>query len=313
MILNRWNMDKSGFIGIGRQRSVAGLFLYMFLIAQCAVAQPVKNQFFALHNIIRGDSTYNTFDKQVELIKAAGYDAIEINQIDSFDGMKEALDKHHFKGAYFYVKLKLEEPYIDPRLRGDINRLKGSGVIIAPFIVSESKKFKPSQHEADTLVVRLIHQISDWAKDANLEIAIYPHLGFYVERTGHALELVKLINRKNVGLSFNLCHWLATTTEAERSSLNEQLKNLRPYLKMITVSGANNVMSREKSVWEDYILPLGKGTFDTYGLLRYAVRDLKFQGPIGVQCYNIKGDKPTLVQNTINVWRTYRARLEANK
>ena len=289
------------------------LCICLLQTVQSAIGQPVRNEFFTLHNIIRGDSAYNTFDKQVQLIKNAGYDAIEINQLDSFDDMKEALDKYHFKGAYFYVKLKLEEPYLDTRLKSCIDRLSGTGVIIAPYIVSESKKFKSSSHEADTLVIRLVRQISDWATSAKLEVAIYPHLGFYVERTGHALELVEKINRKNVGLTFNLCHWLATTSEQERATLKMQLKALRPYLKMITVSGANDVMSMQKSVWEDYILPLGSGSFDTYGLIKYAVRDLKFQGPIGVQCYAIKGDKPELVRNTIAVWKTYKARLAGNK
>ena len=99
---------------------------YILLILICSnslLAQKVKNEFFALHNIIRGDSTYNTFDKQVELVKNAGFDGIEINQIESFDGMKSALDQFQFKGSYFYVKLQLGEP-IDNRLESAINAMK---------------------------------------------------------------------------------------------------------------------------------------------------------------------------------------------
>lgn len=61
------------------------LRVYFFLLffwlgcAAIASAQKIKNDFFTLHNIIRGDSTYNTFDKQVELVKKAGFDGIEIN------------------------------------------------------------------------------------------------------------------------------------------------------------------------------------------------------------------------------------------
>ena len=63
---------------------------YIILILICShslLGQKIKNEFFTLHNIIRGDSTYNTFEKQVELVKNAGFDGIEINQIESFDGM----------------------------------------------------------------------------------------------------------------------------------------------------------------------------------------------------------------------------------
>jgi sugar phosphate isomerase/epimerase len=291
--------------------------LFILILLSCLYnignAQKLTNEFFTLHNIIRGDSIYNTPDKQVELIKKAGFDAIEINQVENFESMKASLDKYQFKGAYFYVKLKLEEPYFDKRLADYIQQLKGTNVIIAPFIVSESKKFKPSSHDADTLVVRLVRQIADMAKKSNLQVAIYPHYGFYVERTDHALALVKEINRKNVGLTFNLCHWLATTSQSERSTLKPHLKELSPSLKMITICGANDVVTQQKNVWDDYILPLGTGSFDTYDLVKYMVKDLKFKQPIGVQCYNIKGNKPLLVQNTITVWKEYKKRLEKVK
>ena len=286
------------------------LFLLSLLLATQLPAQQIKNPFFALHNIIRGDSTYNTFDKQVELVKNAGFDAIEINQVANFKGMKAALDKYQFVGAYFYVRVTLEAPYFEPDLAQYIAQLKGSNTVIAPFIISESKRFKPSSHEADTTAVRLMRQVAGWAKSAGLQVAIYPHFDFYVEKHSHALDLVKQAKRKNLGLTFNLCHWLATTTLQERAALKTDLKAMRPHLKMATICGANDVVTQQKTIWDDYILPLGSGNFDTYELVRYLVQDLKFKGPIGVQCYNIKANKPQLVQNTMAVWTQYKTRLE---
>ena len=302
---------------VGKKKTKMALriqFLFLFWIGcvTIASAQKIKNDFFTLHNIIRGDSTYNTFDKQVEFIKKAGFDGIEINQTQSFEGMKAALDKHQFTGSYFYVRIELKEPYIDKRLEQYIQQLKGSKTIIAPFIIATAS-FKPSSHEADTLVVRLLTQISDWAKASGLQVALYPHHGFYVERTDHALTLIKQIDRKNVGLTFNLCHWLATTSNSERLALKPHLKELKPYLKMVTICGANDVITQQKTIWDDYILPLGSGSFDTYGLLKYIIKDLKMRVPIGVQCYNIKSDKPQLVLNTISVWQDYKKRLENEK
>jgi hypothetical protein len=79
---------------------------------------------------------------------------------------------------------------------------------------------------------------------------------------------------------------------------------------MITISGANNVISEKKAVFDDYILPLGTGNFDTYDLVNFMVNALKYKNPIGVQCYNIKGNKPQLIENTIGVWKAYKTRLE---
>jgi sugar phosphate isomerase/epimerase len=286
------------------------IYSVLLIYTQSVFAQKVRNQFFAFHNIIRGDALYNTFDKQVEFVKSEGFDAIEINQIENFAEMKAAINKHQFKGAFFYVKLKLEPPFYDSGLEDCIKKLKGTNVIISPFIVSETKRYKPSTHDADTLATHLLQQIGDMAKKSDLEVAIYPHYSFYVERTDHTLALAKQVNRKNVGLTFNLCHWLATTNQQERMMLKPHLKELNPYLKMITISGANDVISQSKVIWDDYILPLGQGSFNTYELVRYIMKDLKFKKPIGVQCYNIKGDKVALVKNTISVWESYKNRLK---
>lgn len=294
----------------GIKPAVAGALLSALIALQVGAQ---GNFFFPLHNIIRGDTVYDTFDKQVAFIKKAGYDGIEINQVDSFNGMKAALDKHRFPGAFFYVKVKLEEPYFEPLLEESIRRLKGSKTIISPYIVSESRRYKPSSGEADELAVRLIRQVADWAGQSGLEVAIYPHVFYYVERAGHALDLAQKADRKNVGLTFNLCHWLATTDAAQRATLREDLKQMLPYLKMMTICGANDVVSEQKNIWDDYILPLGTGSFDTYELVKYVLKDLKFKGPVGVQCYNIKGDKQGLVLNTMTTWKTYKTRLRGEK
>lgn len=288
------------------------------LLTSTALAQrvrPIENDFFVLHNAIRGDSTYKTFDEQVAFIKELGYDGVEINQLDSFGGMKAALDKHQFTGSYFYVKINVDTPDLDPRIEPDIRALKGSKTILAPFFVSDSKRYAPSSGEADTRVVQQMQQLADWAETAGLQVALYPHVGFYVERANHALRLVRQINRSNLGLTFNLCHWLATTAKADRPRWRKLLTTLKPYLKMITISGANDVeavgmKNGPGGIWSQYILPLGTGSFDTYELVRYAVQDLSFRGPIGVQFYAMKGDKPTNLRNAMAVWQQYKTRLE---
>lgn len=283
--------------------------ILLILSFQTTYSQNIKNDFFTLHNIIRGDSVYNTFDKQVVLLKSAGFDGVEINGEDSFDGMKAALDKYKFHSSYFYVKLQLDTPYIDSRLGDYIRQLKGTKTIIAPYIVS-NKKFPRGTHGADTVVVRLLRELADMAQRSGLPVAIYPHNTFYVERTDHALSLAKAVGRKNLGLTFNLCHWLASTSLPERDQLKPHLKELAPYLKMITISGANNVITQQPNVWDDYILPLESGSFDTYELVRYCIKDLKLKVPVGVQCYNIRTNKYELVQHTAKVLKDYKQRFK---
>ncbi|RCR70715.1 sugar phosphate isomerase/epimerase family protein [Larkinella punicea] len=292
-------------------------FFAALLLSGCVLAQKgskIQNHFFVLHNAIRGDSTYKTFDQQVAFIKSLGYDGVEINLLDSFEGMKAALDKHRFTGSYFYIKINLDSPTLDPRIEPYIRALKGSKTVLAPFIVSDSKRFTSPSVTADSIVVSQLRQMGDWAKAANLQVAVYPHVSFYVEKIDHALRLVQQIDRPNVGLTFNLCHWLATTPKADRGDWKGLLTTLKPHLKMMTISGANDVDAAgmdngPTGIWNQYILPLGTGSFDTYELVRFAVQDLKFRGPIGVQCYAMKGDKPTNLRNTMVAWQQFQSRL----
>lgn len=293
------------------------LFFLLLLVSANGWAQrgrKVQNPFFTLHNAIRGDSTYKTFDQQVAFIKSLGYDGVEINQLDSFEGMKAALDKYGFTGSYFYLKIDLDSP-LDPRIEPAIRALKGTQAVVAPYIISSQKRFAAPSASADSLVIQHLRSVAEWAREAHLPVAIYPHLGYYVQQTEHALRLAQQIDRPTVGLTFNLCHWLATTPRANRSDWKRLLTDLKPYLKMMTISGANNVdasatTNGPNGVWEQYILPLGTGSFDTYELVRFAVQDLAFRGPIGVQCYAMKGDKPTNLHNAIAIWRQYKTRLE---
>ncbi|MEO6000262.1 MAG: sugar phosphate isomerase/epimerase [Chitinophagaceae bacterium] len=286
--------------------------LLMCFVFKDSFSQKIKNDFFTLHNIIRGDSTYNTYDKQVELIKNTGYAGMEINSEDMFDEMKASMDTYKLPSSYFYVRIRVDTPHMDSRLEGFINKLKGTKTIIATYIVG-STQFPADSHGADTMVIRLLKQVSDWAGNAGLQVAIYPHFGYYIQRTDNALALIKSIRRENLGLTFNLCHWLATTSLEERNGLQSHLKELSPYLKMITISGANNVITQKTNIWDDYILPLGSGSFDTYGLLKYCLSDLKLKVPVGVQCFNIKTDKYQLVKHTMSVWNEYKQSLEAAK
>lgn len=261
-------------------------------------AQKLRNEFFVFHNIIASDKTYNSYESQVKLVKSSGFNGIEIGSEESFEELFEAIEKNDFKCSSFYVKLKVEDKQVPASLAQYIKKLKGSGTVISPHIERETRKSGgPSEYE-DEAVVKLLQQLSVLCSESKLQIAIYPHHKFYLETTSHALSLVKKVNRENVGLGFNLCHWLATTNEQERANLYPHLQTLRPYMKMMSICGANNVISREPMIWNDYILPLGQGSFDTKGLVAFVTGKLNYRGPIGIQAYNIKGDKPDLLSST---------------
>jgi sugar phosphate isomerase/epimerase len=235
---------------------------------------------------------YNSFEKKANLIKESGFNGIEIFELDQFNEKFNAILKLGFKPSSLYTKLNLDEAELDPRLVDAIKMLKGLGTIICPYIIKKnSVSLHSRDKEVDKIAIHLLRKLSDLADESGLQVAIYPHLNFYVEKVDHAAMIAKKANKKNLGLSFNLCHWLATTNKDERLELNNQIKTLSPYLKMISINGANNIISLKSNIWGDYILPLGEGNFDVKGLVKYVAIDLGLNIPIGIQCFNLKGNK----------------------
>lgn len=268
------------------------------ILCQCVVAQKINNEFFVFESILTIDPNYDTYEKKVKLIKESGFNGIEIFELDQFDQKHTAIQQHQFKGSFLYAKVDLDQPQLDPRLIDAIKKLKGAGTIICPYIIKNNTSSKGPNNETDKVAVQLLRQLADLAKQSELQVAIYPHIYFYVEKTGHAMQIAKKVNKRNLGLTFNLCHWLATTNDAERLKLDNELKKLSPYLKMMSINGANNVLSKKSNIWEDYILPLDEGSFAVKWLVKYVAVDLGLNIPIGIQCFSLKGDRE-LVNRTM--------------
>jgi hypothetical protein len=52
------------------------------------------------------------------------------------------------------------------------------------------------------------------------------------------------------------------------------------------------------------IRPLDEGTVDVRGLVQFLAQR-GYAGPVGLQCYAIKGDPETLLRRSLNVWQSW--------
>ena len=100
-----------------------------------------------------------------------------------------------------------------------------------------------------------------------------------------AIRLVKKVDRKNVGVSFNLCHFLKLDDE---KNVELRLKEAMPYLLAVSINGADGGQTNRMD-WNRLIQTLDRGSFDVGRVLR-TLKQLGYTGPIGLQCYAIPGD-----------------------
>ena len=170
-----------------------------------------------------------------------------------------------------------------------IKQFKGTGTDLWLYVQGKNKA---SEENA----VKLITEIADIAKESGLKVAIYPHHGFYVATAKDALRLFKKVNRKNVGLTFNLCHELRAGNEKDFDAI---IKEIAPHMIMASINGADS-----KGGWDKLIQPLDKGSIDVSTLIK-KLNAAGYKGPIGLQSYNVKGDQEENLKRAIEAWRNF--------
>lgn len=258
--------------------------------------------FFAM-STITGDADHASYESQAKMMRELGYAGWAPIGVQNVPEMLKALDAQGLKMFALYVGANLDpdQPPYDPKLKDVIHTLEGRDTILWLYVLS--KKHKPSSPDGDERAVTIIREIADLAAKAHLRVALYPHVGFYVARVEDAVRLARKIERPNVGVTFNLCHWLSLDHGKNMETL---LRLAMPHLLLVTINGADS----EGTGWDRLIQVLGRGDFDVYGFLK-KLRKLGYKGPIGLQGYGLKGDVHENLRASMNAWQAYSARLAA--
>ncbi|MBN2476920.1 MAG: sugar phosphate isomerase/epimerase [Pirellulales bacterium] len=263
--------------------------------SEAAAAPRTPPAFFAFDNGT-GRGTLPP-EAQAKMLKELGYAGIGYTGATGIPEMLAALDRHGLKMFSTYVGATLgpEGSSFDPNLPEAVRALKGRETILWLYITGNAPN-------GEDQAVEVIRQVADLAEPAGLRVALYPHVGFYVARVEDALRLAEKADRKNVGASFNLCHWL---------KLDHQ-RNLQPLLKasagrllLVSINGADGGETNAMG-WDRLIQTLDRGSFDVGKFLR-ALAAHGYTGPVGLQCYAVPGDVRENLQRSMAAWRKYTA------
>ena len=250
--------------------------------------------FFAMDTATKDDK-HKTAKEQVDMVMELGYAGIGGRADKELGEMLKELDKNGLRmfAVYLGSNIDADQPSYGPELKEAIEVLKGSNSILWLFV--QSKKLKPSQSEGDARAVAVIQDISDMAAEAGLRVALYPHAGFWIEKVEDAIRVAKKVDRKNVGITFNLCHWLRTEDEKNMRSL---IISAMPHLFVVSINGADS----GGEDWKQLIQTLDRGTFNIGRFLR-TLKRAGYTGPIGFQGYGIGGDAYDNLRRTMDAWR----------
>ncbi len=266
---------------LGTHSLTAGYALALFALSlpsQSADASPptFAPEFYAFHNGVSS----GPLDEETAMIKALGFAGI-----GQVHGGETPLATR--VAAYKQAGLKVLSVYLNvndtPIPAAQVKALENSNAII------ELTVRKRSDH-----TVKAVREAVEMAAQLKIRVALYPHHGFDVATMPQALALIETVDHPNLGVMFNLCHFLKGE---KQDDLERSLQKAGPHLFGVSISGADT----NGQNWKTLIQPLDKGTFPQIRVLRELKR-LEYKGPVSLQCYGIKGDKKKNLSRSIDAW-----------
>jgi len=266
--------------------------LIVFLLVVPAIAsgrdkpdETFGPEFYAFYNGVK----FGDVDNEAKTLKELGYDGI--SQVYG-GGRAGPLEER--VAAYEKVGLKVLSVYLNvddkPLQAGQVEALANRGAMIELTV----RKMGPKTVEA-------VRETAAMAAELNIRVALYPHHGFAVATMPQAMDLIEKVGHPNLGVMFNLCHFLRGE---KAEDLEAVLEKAGDRLFAVSTCGADT----EGKSWGQLIQPLDKGDFPQKRLFA-TLRKLRFTGPVGLQCYGVKGDKRTNLQRSIAAWKKILAEL----
>ena len=288
---------------------LAGLMPAAVRAEQTITATSLPNPFYAYCVGIGVDKEAGTLEAQLRLpaiLADLAYSGMAFVGLDGALEMLGALENRGQRLFAVYTPLSVDagDRGYDPKLTELIPKLKGHGTIV--WLVLNSKQHKPSSTGGDARAVELLREIADQAQRFGVSISLYPHRGAYAERMEDVVRLAQKADRKNIGVTFGLCHFLAVD---DAKNLDRVLAMSRPYLTMVTISGTSGYDPKKREGW---ILTLDQGTFDVGSVLK-TLRKLDYQGPIGIIAYGIKGDPRDILARSMTAWKQLASKAVSGK
>jgi sugar phosphate isomerase/epimerase len=280
------------------------LLLSVILLACTSKKKELDNTFYPFNNALTLPNAPQGFDNQAEFINELGFDGFGGHSRDDYFKRRASLNKVGLSIPELYWSLKLDSTgsySYNPEIKEIIKDSKNQNLIVTLVIYGEA--YENNHAGSDNIVVKAIQELADFAAPYGVRIAAYPHVNVYCETVAHSVRIAKMAKRDNVGSAFNLCHFLK---KEGKEGWQEKISKALPSLIMVSISGADGGDTQNMN-WDQLIQPLGEGTYDTYPLVKY-LKDKGYDGPIGLQCYNIKQDTDVALSKSIKTWRSYQKR-----
>ena len=247
------------------------------ILAEAAEPPAFAPKFYAFENGVG----FGSVESNAKTLRELGYDGMSQAHVggEKLAQQVKAFDKAGLKVLSVYLNVD------DKPLTADLVKPLANRDALIELTV---RKMTPKTVDA-------VRQTAEMASKLKIRVALYPHHGFAVATMPQAMDLIAKVDHSNLGVMFNLCHFL---TGEKAEDMERALKGAGARLFGVSTCGAN----LNGQGWNELIQPLNQGDFPQSRLMR-TLKKLNFAGPVGLQCYGVRGDKRTNLSNSIAAWK----------
>jgi len=236
-----------------------------------------KPAFYAFQNGV----AFGSLEDEAKTLKKLGFDGIsQVHQGGAALAQRvEVYEKHGLDVLSVYLSVQ-DEPIAEETVKPLENR----DALIELTI-----------HKMTDKTVKAVRETAEMAAKLKIKVALYPHHGLAVATMPQAMEMIAKVDHPNLGVMFNLCHFLKGE---DAGTLEEVLDVAGSRLFAVSTSGAD-VGGKN---WQELIKPLNQGDFPQARLFEH-LRGMDFEGPVGLQCYGVPGDKLENLTASMKAWQ----------
>jgi len=246
------------------------------------------------------DAKKRTLSQQATMLKELGYEGCGYNnmRLEGVETRAKTLSDEGLRlfQVYFRVHLNKSEPFDEKRLAEFLPSLKPHKTQLALII----KGGKPSDRRLDDKAVAIIKRIADMARPYGVTVVFYHHGGVWLETCSDGVRIARKVNRPGeVGAMFNLAHWMRRD---KNRNLRSVLQEAQPWLMAVSIQGTDTPEKMYTRQEKKAVVPLDESIYDMNEILDI-LRDIKYTGPIGLQCNGISGDTRLHLERSMGVWK----------
>lgn len=272
----------------------------------------MTHQVYAMDTFFLNSMGVYSFESQNEMLKELGYDATYLSMFNEqawrdIEKLGTVKEKYGLDVAAVYVLLDLSLGEEAPQVQRILNMLETiKGCQTVELAIQVTGRFIPQSDVAgDDIAVSFLEKALEIAERRNIDILLYPHYSFWLERHEDAVRLCQRLEHPNLGIVFCGPHWYITGGR----DLVRLLEEAAPYIKQVNLAG----ILKDPNGWAGVarIVLLDEGELDNFVVLG-ALKKVGFDGMIGFQGWEVGGDTYSKLNHSLQAFRDMEQRIERN-